>query len=61
MLTATQAIEFKKPLKSSEVLDELFLEFRREISFISEDEYSSALMHSAKKFVRTKMKKYVRN
>ena len=61
MLTAAQAIEFRKPLKSSKVLDELFLEFRREISFISEDEYSSALMHSAKKFVRTKMKKYVRN
>lgn len=61
MLTAAQAIEFRKPIKSSSAIQGLFDSLRKEINFIEEDEYASTKMHQAKNFVQKKMKQYVSN
>ncbi len=37
LLTATQALEFRRPLKSSEVIEETVANFRKEVSFVAED------------------------
>jgi histidine ammonia-lyase len=58
LMHAAQAFEFRRPLKSSDLLEDLFISFRKEVNFISEDQYSSVLMHVAKNFVKSKMKKY---
>jgi histidine ammonia-lyase len=59
LLTASQAIEFRKPIETSDPLLELFKSFRKDINFIEEDEYASAKMRQAKIFVEKKMKQYV--
>lgn len=55
LMNAAQAFEFRRPLKSSAPLEELFTTFRKDVSFISEDVYSSTIMHAAKNFVKNKM------
>jgi histidine ammonia-lyase len=37
LLTAAQAIEFRRPLKTSVALEQLLSEFRKEVSFNEED------------------------
>ncbi len=37
MLTACQALEFRRPLKSSETLEKVFSDFRKVVPFIAED------------------------
>jgi histidine ammonia-lyase len=37
MLTACQAIDFRRPLKSSDTLEKIFTEFRKLVPFIAED------------------------
>jgi histidine ammonia-lyase len=37
MFTACQAMEFRRPLKSSETIERIFSEFRRTVPFVSED------------------------
>jgi histidine ammonia-lyase len=61
ILTAAQAIEFRKPIKSSSTINALFYSFRKEINFIEEDEYASSKMRQAKNFVYKTMKQYVGN
>ncbi len=55
LMNAAQAFEFRRPLKTSVVLEELFSSFRKDVNFISEDQYTSVLMHAAKNFVKNKM------
>jgi histidine ammonia-lyase len=61
MLTAAQAIEFRKPIKSSSLINELHASLRKEINFIEEDEFASFKMRQAKDFVQKIMKQYVSN
>jgi histidine ammonia-lyase len=61
ILTAAQAIEFRKPLKSSTIINDLHASLRKEINFIEEDEYASFKMRQAKNFVQKTMKQYVCN
>ncbi|MFY7667973.1 MAG: histidine ammonia-lyase [Crocinitomicaceae bacterium] len=61
MLTAAQAIEFRKPLKSSSTINALHASLRKEINFIEEDEFASFKMRQAKDFVQKIMKQYVSN
>jgi histidine ammonia-lyase len=61
LLTAAQAIEFRKPIKTSKPISNLYKTFRNEINFIKEDELSSSNMHKAKNFVRNNMIQYDRN
>jgi histidine ammonia-lyase len=58
LLTASQAIEFRKPINSSKSINELHYSFRKDVSFIEEDEYCSLKMHQAKNYVQTKMRQY---
>ena len=37
MFTSAQALEFRRPLKSSEKIEKLFTDFRKEIAFIDDD------------------------
>lgn len=55
LMHAAQALEFRRPMKTSKVLEQLFESFRNDVCFISEDTYSSKLMHEAKQFVQFKM------
>jgi histidine ammonia-lyase len=58
LMHAAQAFEFRRPLKTSATLENLFLSFRNDVCFVSEDSYSSLLMQKAKYFVKFKMSRY---
>jgi histidine ammonia-lyase len=51
LLTALQAIEFRRPLKSSSKNEELITEFRKEISFTKKDEFMHPKIQKAREFV----------
>jgi histidine ammonia-lyase len=52
LLTAAQAIEFRRPLKTSPVLEQLLSDFRKEVSFNEEDRVLRNDIMKAIKFVR---------
>jgi histidine ammonia-lyase len=58
LLFSAQAIEFRKPIKTSQPIQNLFNAFRKDVSFTDNDEYSSVKMNKAKIYVLTKMKQY---
>jgi histidine ammonia-lyase len=51
LLTALQAIEFRRPLKSSSKNEELIAKFRKEISFTEKDEFMQPKIQKAREFV----------
>ncbi len=53
LLTATQAIEFRRPLKSSARIEEVVKAFREKVSFISEDRVLHDDMMAAVEFLRS--------
>jgi histidine ammonia-lyase len=52
LLNAAQAIEFRRPLKSSQAIEKLLTEFRKEIAFVENDVVMYEYMHSAEEFVK---------
>jgi histidine ammonia-lyase len=52
LLNAAQAFEFRQPLKSSEKVEALYHEFRKEVNFIETDLNTSLEMKKAVKFVK---------
>ena len=52
LLNATQAIEFKRPLKSSPQIEALLLKYRKEIAFMKDDEIVHELMIKSESFLR---------
>ncbi len=58
LLTAAQAFEFKRPVMSSDFIENLYREYRKSVNFISQDEYSAEKMIDSKQFVLRKMKRY---
>lgn len=52
LLNAAQAMEFRRPLKSSTLNEKLISKFRKEINFIEEDVLMYQEMHKAKKFLQ---------
>jgi histidine ammonia-lyase len=52
LLTACQALEFRRPLKSSPVVEKVFEAFRQEIPFMAEDRVLSVDIHQAARFIR---------
>jgi histidine ammonia-lyase len=52
LLTAVQAIEFRRPLKTSPFLEEIITAFRKEVSFNDADRILQVDMEKAIKFVR---------
>jgi len=51
LLTAAQALDFRKHMKSSAENQKLMTEFRKEISFIEKDEFMQPKMEKAREFV----------
>jgi histidine ammonia-lyase len=52
LLNAAQAIEFRRPLRSSSILEKILADFRAEIPFMKEDRILSIDMRKAAQFVR---------
>ncbi len=52
LLTAAQAIEFRRPLKSSEQIEIIIVEFRKEVSFNNEDRIMHTDMMKAVNFLK---------
>ncbi|MBS1729878.1 MAG: histidine ammonia-lyase [Bacteroidetes bacterium] len=52
LLTAAQALDFRRPLKSSDILEKLNADFRRQVSFNTEDRVLHDDMIKAVEFVR---------
>lgn len=52
LLNATQAFEFRRPLKSSHSLEQLYKNFRENIPFVKEDCYLHPLMKMSYNFVK---------
>lgn len=55
LMNAAQALEFRRPLKSSKIVEQLYADFRKEVTFVQNDEYLSPLMNAATDFVKFKM------
>ena len=53
MFTAAQAFEFRRPLRSSEVLEALFTAYRAEVPFLEIDTVMSPLIEKSVNFVKT--------
>ena len=51
LLTATQALDFRRPLKSSPALERICLAFREKVSFVSEDRILRDDMMAAVSFI----------
>lgn len=52
LMNAAQAIDFRRPAKSSPALERLLEAYREEVPFVEDDEYLSPLMQRSAKFVR---------
>ena len=55
LLNAAQAFEFRRPLRSSEVIEELFAEYRQYVNFVQNDEYLHPLIAESGKFIKNKL------
>jgi len=51
LMNAAQAIEFRRPLKSSEYIEKLLSEYRRHVPFIENDCYMHPLIQESIKFI----------
>lgn len=52
LMNAAQALEFRRPLKSSEIIEKLHSEYRKIVPFISADSYFHPMMEVSKQFVK---------
>lgn len=53
LLNAAQAIEFRRPMKTSSRLEEILLEYRKTVPFMRKDEVLYELMHASRQFLKT--------
>jgi histidine ammonia-lyase len=56
LLTACQALEFRRPLKSSQTIEEIFNLFREEVAFLDQDRVMYTDIHKASAFIRNNRK-----
>jgi histidine ammonia-lyase len=52
LLNGAQALEFRRPLRSSEVIENFVAGFRQRAPFVAEDPVMYPLMHEAVKFLQ---------
>lgn len=52
LLNATQALEFRRPLRSSTIIENLISEYRKTIHFMRDDEVLHDLMKASQKFLK---------
>jgi histidine ammonia-lyase len=55
LMNAAQALEFRRPLNSSQIIEELFTEYRTHVPFIENDQYLHPLMQKSAAFVKAKL------
>jgi histidine ammonia-lyase len=55
LMNAAQALEFRRPLKSSDMIEACFAAYRKFVPYVENDDYWSPLMHTSMEFVKTKM------
>lgn len=53
LLNATQALEFRRPLKSSPKIEELYSAYRKTVNFMKQDEVLFEMMHKSEEFIKT--------
>jgi histidine ammonia-lyase len=53
LMNAAQALEFRRPLKSSASVESLISSYRKQVPFIKEDVILQPLMNASKKFIAT--------
>lgn len=54
LMNAAQAIDFRRPAKTSPALERLLKAYRAEVPFVENDQYLSPLMHRSANFIREK-------
>lgn len=52
LLNAAQALEFRRPLKSSEFIEEFIAQYRRFVPFVENDTIMYKLMHASREFIQ---------
>ena len=52
LLNAAQALEFRRPLKSSEFIEDFIAQYRRYVPFVENDTIMYKLMQESREFVR---------
>ncbi len=52
MMTAAQALDFRRPLQSSKMVEEFIAAYRKNVKFIEEDSYLHPLMKASEEFLR---------
>ena len=52
LLNSAQALEFRRPLKSSPAIEEIFGDYRKEVPFVDEDRYMHPLIEKSIEFIR---------
>jgi histidine ammonia-lyase len=58
LLNAAQALEFRRPLKSSAIIEQLFAEYRKQVHFVEDDVVMYEYMHASERFVKEKFFKF---
>ena len=59
IFNATQGLEFRKPLKSSTIIEKIVSEYRLEIPFLTEDVFMQPLINNSRTFVKNKLWKLI--
>ena len=52
LFNAAQALEFRRPAKSSPILEHIFADYRQVVPFVSTDTYMSPLITKSVQFIR---------
>ena len=52
LFNAAQALEFRRPAKSSPILEHIFEDYRKEVPFIDNDTYMHPLIEESIRFIR---------
>jgi histidine ammonia-lyase len=55
LLNAAQALEFRRPLRSSKVIEDFVAKFRQRVSFVEEDTMMYPLIHEAVDFLKNNL------
>jgi histidine ammonia-lyase len=55
LMNAAQAFEFRRPLRSSNVIETLLAEYRQYVNFVQNDEYLHPLIAESSKFMKNKL------
>jgi histidine ammonia-lyase len=53
LLNAAQALEFRRPMKTSAPLEDILTEYRKTVPFMRKDEVLYELMHASRQFLKT--------